>query len=376
MKQIKKYYEFLNDTKNLPFVSLSGGSRSAKTRSILQQLILFEHNKRICIVKDTLKNIKQTILLDFEDILNLDKINYKVNKTNLRYKVGTNEFHFTAFPTVDSAKGYATDILVADEADSVEKEIVEQLKMRLREKMYITYNPSSMFWANTLENKNNKLVTTFKDNPFLSEQLLTNFEEIKRRGENAPAGSYERNYYLTYYCGIFTNLFNSELFSTSDLTFQEFEVDKNLNNYSVADPSFGVGANYFACPSVFVKDNIIYCYDILLSPFVQIEEYVQRCKSNTYNFMERNGIGGGIIKKCMFEFNIANIGGFTSTDKKEKRIFNNLDGIKGIVFHEKLRNNSEFCRCIDKPKKINGYHLDLQDVLASVIILKNKGFFL
>lgn len=376
MKIIRKYYDFFNNTQGLPFISLCGGSRSAKTGSALRHLIAFEQNKRICIIKDTLKNVKQTVLLDFEDILNTDKINYKVNKTNLKYKVGTNEFHFTSFPTVDSAKGYATDILLIDEADSVDKEIVEQLKMRLRERIIITYNPSSAFWAKPYENKNNKLITTFKDNPFLTEQLLNNFEEIKQRGEAAPKGSYEHNYYLTYYCGIFTNLFNSELFSTSDLTFKDFKIDKNLNNYSVADPSFGVGANYFACPSIFVKDNIIYCYDIILSPFVQVDEYARYCKSHTYNFMERNGIGGGIIKKCTLEFNVMNLGGFNSVGKKEKRIFDNLDGIKSIVFHKDLLNNTEFTRCIDRPKKIKGYHLDLQDALASTVILKQKGLFL
>ena len=42
MKIIKKYYDFMNDLKNEPFVSLVGGSRSGKTYNVLQYLLMFE----------------------------------------------------------------------------------------------------------------------------------------------------------------------------------------------------------------------------------------------------------------------------------------------------------------------------------------------
>ena len=242
--------------------------------------------------------------------------------------------------------------------------------------MIITYNPSSQFWANEYQTPANTLITTFKVNPFLTKMQYDNFERIKKIGLAAPEGSYERNYYLTFYEGIFTNLFSSELFTTTDLTFDEFIIPADVNTYSIADPSFGVGANYFACPSVFRKGGILYCFDILLSPFVNEVEYVNFCKKHTYNFIEKNGIGASLLRNLTFNYKVANIGGFTSSEKKEKRIFENLEGIKKIIFHKKILQNSEFIRCIDKPKKIKGYHLDLQDALASTVILKDKGYFL
>ena len=366
----------MNGLKSEPFVSFVGGSRSGKTYNLLQYLLMFEQKKHICVIKDTLINVRQTILPEFKDIVEGEQLSIKSNETQRKYIVNNNMFHFTAFPTAQSAKGYSCDILLVDEADGINKEIIDQLKLRLKEKMIITYNPSSQFWANEYQTPKNTLITTFKTNPFLTKMQYENFERIKKIGLTAPEGSYERNYYLTFYEGIFTNLFSSEPFTTTDLTFADFDVPKSKNTYSVADPSFGVGANYFACPSVFLKDGILYCYDILLSPFVNTDEYSNFCKLHTFNFIERNGIGAGLLKNLTNTYNVANVGGFNSNEKKEKRIFENLDGIKKVVFHKKLLQNSEFIRCIDRPKKIAGYHLDLQDALASTVILKNKGYFI
>lgn len=156
------------------YIINTGGSRSSKTHSLLQTHYLkaiSEGNKRISIWRDTKKDTKDTVLVDFKNMFSGLPYNERVrfNKTESIYyfdKGSTIEI----CGTDDDVKvhGFQGNILHFNEPYKISKETFDQLDMRNSDYVVIDWNPKKDHWIDYLSKQENAIVihSTFLDNPF------------------------------------------------------------------------------------------------------------------------------------------------------------------------------------------------------------------
>lgn len=131
-----------------------GGTRSGKTYSILQVLILCWALKRrgliIDIVRKTLAELQDTVYTDFIEILtDMGLYRRKAhNMTKRTYRLNGNLFRFIGLDKAQKKRGSKRNVLYINEANGLTLEDWVQLNMRTSEKVYIDYNPSEFFWCN------------------------------------------------------------------------------------------------------------------------------------------------------------------------------------------------------------------------------------
>jgi phage terminase large subunit len=104
-----------------------GSSRSSKTYSLCQFLflkLLEEKNIVITVARKTLPALKATAYKDFLDIVNKNGVyspdNH--NKSDLTYKIGTNEIEFISVDNYNKVKGRKRDYLFCNEMNELSKD--------------------------------------------------------------------------------------------------------------------------------------------------------------------------------------------------------------------------------------------------------------
>jgi len=200
-------YLFLHEHYDRDFICLQGGSRSGKTHSIYQFIIwLFNKYPKAGIevdaVRDSLPVLKATILKEFIEVLESVGMysESKHNKTDKRIEINGNYFNYYSVDTEIKARGRKRHILWLNEPNNLPRSIVDQLLIRTTHKVIIDFNPSEpvgmehWLYDDILNRpKTAKLITTFKDNPFLTplqiaeiskyEQTDPDFFQVFGRGE-------------------------------------------------------------------------------------------------------------------------------------------------------------------------------------------------
>lgn len=179
----------LNGTKR--FIVNQGGSRSSKTYSLCQLFILHclqQPNQRVSIVRKTLPALRNTVMVDFLEIIQGMGIYRKDshNKTNNTYTF-PNGSQVAFFSTDDEQKlrGRKHSIVWANEANELLNDEFMQLNMRCEGKFFVDYNPSdSTSWIYDLPEEDKIVIkSTYKDNPFLPESIIKQIEGLKRTDE-------------------------------------------------------------------------------------------------------------------------------------------------------------------------------------------------
>lgn len=107
---------------------------------------------------------------------------------------------------------------------------------------------------------------------------------------------------------------------------------------SVADPSFGVGADYFACGIFGLHGKSVFLLDVLYSNKITYQEYFDFIDKHNprYRFMEANGVGSIWINEIVKARKHKGLQSYHSTGDKYVRIFSEQDRVKQIVFNESL----------------------------------------
>ena len=173
------------------FVVNQGGSRSSKTYSLCQLFILhcLQHSdERISIVRKTLPALRNTVMVDFFEIMQNMNIYHKSahNKTNNTYTF-PNGSQVAFFSTDDEQKlrGRKHSIVWANEANELLYDEFLQLNMRCEGKFFIDFNPSeNTSWIYDLpEDDIITIKSTYKDNPFLPKSIIEQIEDLKRTDE-------------------------------------------------------------------------------------------------------------------------------------------------------------------------------------------------
>jgi phage terminase large subunit len=185
------------------FVVNIGGSRSTKTYSIIQLLIVkaLESTEPlvISIVRKSLPSLRISVMRDFLDILKqLDLYNAeKHNKTENTYLLNNTLIEFFSIDDAQKRRGTKRDILFVNEVNELTWEDFFQLNIRTTQQVFMDFNPSETFWYNDqIQNRDDVTIihSTYKDNPYLNEEQVNEIERLQFT---------DKQYYQIYALGEF-----------------------------------------------------------------------------------------------------------------------------------------------------------------------------
>jgi len=173
------------------FIVNEGGSRSSKTYSLCQLVIVYclqNKGKVVSIIRKTFPALRATVLRDFTEILKGLGI-YSVDAHNKSEQIYTfangSMVEFFSVDDEQKIRGRKRDIAWCNEANELYFDDFTQLNMRTEHKLIFDYNPSdNSSWLYELPPEDTTLIrSTYKDNPFLPQSIRNQIEDLKRTDE-------------------------------------------------------------------------------------------------------------------------------------------------------------------------------------------------
>lgn len=188
----KTFLDLLNEDR---IAILQGGTRSGKSYAAIQFLItkaIENPGILISIVRKSFPSLRISALRDFRNILQgwglWDESNWYASENSYTFDNGSS-VEFLSVQDSERRKGTKREYLFVDEANELNYEDYFQLSIRTTEKIVLAYNPSfptnHWIYKQVLTHPEaNRYITTYKDNPFLDDRLVT---EIERLADTSPS---------------------------------------------------------------------------------------------------------------------------------------------------------------------------------------------
>lgn len=166
-----------------------GGTRSSKTYSVLQLLLLIvvsaPHPLVLSVVSYALPHLKLGAMRSFDEILQnygipVDKVK---NQSESFYKINNCIIEFFGVENIGKVHGPERDILFVNEANFIKPEVIDQLIVRTRRRVFIDFNPSSEFWfhGEDFQARHPKVIkSTYTDNEYLTPLQIASIEAKKK----------------------------------------------------------------------------------------------------------------------------------------------------------------------------------------------------
>lgn len=193
--------EDIADVADKRIICLYGGSSSSKTISALQYLTTWALESPdaivITIIGESIPVLKKSVIRDWQRVVMRGVFDRKkYNKLELTYTFDNGSI-FQFVPADDEARfmGPRQDFVLIDEAYNVTKGIFDQVEIRTRKQILLTWNPVSPFWATKLEDERDDVAVihaTYKKNPFVPQSII---DSLERRALIDP------NFYRVYVLG-------------------------------------------------------------------------------------------------------------------------------------------------------------------------------
>ena len=243
------------------FVVNIGGSRSTKTYSILQLLIVKALESVeplvISIVRKSLPSLRISVMRDFLDILKqldlYDSENH--NKTENTYLLNNTLIEFFSIDDAQKRRGTKRDILFVNEVNELSWEDFFQLNIRTTQQVFMDFNPSETFWYNDQIQHRDDVTTihsTYKDNPYLNEDQINEIERLQHT---------DLQYYQIYALGEFAG--------QVDLIYTYIPVD-DIPTFGAKLVALGLDWGYSNDPTalleVWLWNDAIYFNELLYRP--------------------------------------------------------------------------------------------------------------
>ena len=182
---------------NQRLIANRGGTRSGKTYSIMMMLIWIAAGRStpisIDVVSETIPHLNRGTIQDMEDIcesLGLLGTNaISINKSQHTYTFSRNGsvVRFFSADSWGKVKGARRDVLFVNEANRIDWETFRQLDVRTKRTIIIDWNPDAEFWYESkglnIRPDTTEIVSTYKDNPFLTESQIKAIEAYKDDAE-------------------------------------------------------------------------------------------------------------------------------------------------------------------------------------------------
>ena len=170
-----------------------GGTRSGKTYNIILFFVyklLEQSGKVLTICRSSLPSLKGSVMRDFFEILErMDLYDEELhNKTENTYWLNENLVEFVSVDQPQKIRGRKRNYLFVNEANEIPYEAWMQLAFRTEEKIVLDYNPSDEYgwiYDSVIPRDDCEFhITTYKDNPFLPSELISEIERLKDADEN------------------------------------------------------------------------------------------------------------------------------------------------------------------------------------------------
>lgn len=192
---------------------LEGGSRSSKTWSIIQRLLLHAQmnpNTEFTICRQKMTWLRITLLKDFEEITRIYGIpvepEWNPNRPNQEYKILGCGFTFLGLDEPQKLHGRKQDVAWINEAMEASLADFDQLEMRTNDFMVLDYNPSQehhwIFERVEPREDANLFRSTQLDNPFLPEAIRKKILGYEPTEENKRRGTADETNWKIYGLGI------------------------------------------------------------------------------------------------------------------------------------------------------------------------------
>lgn len=354
-----------------------GSSRASKTYNILIYFIyklLNEENKTLSIVRKTLPALKGSVLRDLKEILLKFEL-YNQNdwhSVDGYYQLGSNMIEWFSVDDETKLRGRKRDYLFINEATEVSYDEYIQLMLRTSDLTVMDLNPSLWkSWIYDLEGQPdvNYNITTYKDNPFLSEVQVQEIEKLQQRDPN-----------LWRVFGLGQRGLPTKMVFSHQQTYSTLPEGSKLLGYGI---DFGFQD---PCTLIQVHKNgeSIFCEELLYLRNITIPDFIYKIKDLGINLKD-DFICDSASPQSIEELRRQ---GINAKPVKKNSILHGIDLIKRSNFfiHEKSSNlQNELLSYVWKTDK-NGNNLDepvdndnhLIDPLRYVLEMKmfrNTGVF-
>ena len=196
---------------NYKGIVLPGGTRSSKTISALQWLILYckkNTGKEIVIGRDSLVNLRRTILKDFQALCygynGFTPMNSNMRLSKSEFTVSLNGNNITFIGMKDDpmrVHGLASDIFFINEAINIPKVTFDNLEQRCREFWILDCNPSepnSYVYNLKMRDDVKEFRSTYLDNPFLTDVQVKKIESYEPTEKNDQQGTTDERKWTIY----------------------------------------------------------------------------------------------------------------------------------------------------------------------------------
>ena len=173
------------------FIINEGGSRSSKTYSLCQLLMVYclqNPQKVVSIIRKTFPALRATAMRDFLEVLKEAGI-YEKTSHNMSEHIYTfpngSIVEFFSVDDEQKIRGRKRHVAWCNEANELFLDDFTQLNMRTEQKLIFDYNPSdSNSWLYELPKDESILIkSTYRDNPFLPDTIKRQIEDLKRTDE-------------------------------------------------------------------------------------------------------------------------------------------------------------------------------------------------
>jgi phage terminase large subunit len=273
--QTNKVFAVLKDSRKR-VTSLRGGTRSGKTYNVLLFLILvwarLAQNQICTVARNTMPALRASAMRDFLEILHRLNLYREEshNKTANEYQLGSNLFEFIGVDQSERVRGRKRDVLFLNEANENDLESFRQLALRTTEKIIIDYNPSEAFsWVyDDVETREDceVEVTTYKDNPFLEDSLVSEIERLKDADED---------YWKIYGLG--------EIAAGSTRIFTHWKpVTETAYPYGKGEAAYGLDFGYnnpTALTETILYDNTLFWREMLYQTKLTTADLIEKLKT-------------------------------------------------------------------------------------------------
>lgn len=275
-------------------IVLPGGTRSSKTISALQWILIYcmkNRNKQIAICRDTMTNLRRTILKDFEALCyGYDGFpamfpNMRINKSEFTCNLNGNQITFMGL--IDDPMrvyGFKSDVYFINEAVSTNKATFDQLEQRCNEFWILDCNPSlPKSWVYELKRRDN--VTEFRssylDNPFLPKTIIQKIESYEPTEYNIEQGTADERKWTIYGKGL--------VYKGKEIIFPKWKTYKDdPEGYDYLFYGLDWGWNDpLVCNRVIVSGNDLYIRSIVYSSELEFNDLIELLKQEK-DLVEQN----------------------------------------------------------------------------------------
>lgn len=173
------------------FIINEGGSRSSKTYSLCQLIMVYclqNQQKVVSIIRKTFPALRATAMRDFLEVLKeagiYDKASHNMSEHIYTFPNGS-IVEFFSVDDEQKIRGRKRHVAWCNEANELFLDDFTQLNMRTEQKLIFDYNPSdSTSWLYELPKDESVLIkSTYRDNPFLPDSIKRQIEDLKRTDE-------------------------------------------------------------------------------------------------------------------------------------------------------------------------------------------------